>query len=341
MNGKFHTNNTGITIIPSARKGIHSHCTTCLAKRIGDMGKYGVETKRNNRNSHLSHHQNPSSLQDEGRDEVDNVKRDCANQSSPKSNIRNTRKNSIDSMKHIYSDESDDEDTSEEFNSLETLAFTPERARENESNTSNNNNSMIYDEIKFHTDVTNLGQKYKVTDDSILQIQTGISTIFQRQDAGSFIFTYNSQSSHFDPTLFNNFMNDIASTAARYLRNDTDVRNHVIVDSKELEMRVHGELIERYREDVSRTGVMLVKDLDEVPAPLAMAFHYYCDEFNPLIKRSAIFFTLNMAKCSDKKTSHASIEKCLSNKWTTVSKVNIVPLLARIVSIVVDVTSVF
>lgn len=72
----------------------------------------------------------------------------------------------------------------------------------------------------------------------------------------------------------------------------------MIVDSGKLDMRAHGELIERYREDVTKTGVMLVKDIDEVPASLAMAFHYYCDEFNPLIKRSAIFFTLNMARCS-------------------------------------------
>ncbi|CAK1599563.1 unnamed protein product [Parnassius mnemosyne] len=205
----------------------------------------------------------------------------------------------------------------------------------------NQMNLVIYDKNNFENEITYLGEKYKVTDDSILQIQTGISTIFQRQDAGSFIFAYNSQSNNFNPNFLNNFLNDIAIAAAKYLRNDSYVENYVVVDSSNLDMKVHSELIEKYREDVTKTGVMLVKDLDEVPASLAMAFHYYCDEFNPLIKRSAIFFTLNMARCSDQKISHASIEKCLAKKWTVIPKDNIVPLLTRVVSIVVDVASVF
>ncbi|CAG5042013.1 unnamed protein product [Parnassius apollo] len=203
-------------------------------------------------------------------------------------------------------------------------------------------NHVIYDKNNFDNEITYLGGKYKVTDDSILQIRTGISTIFQRQDAGSFIFAYNSQSTNFNPIFLNNFINDIAFAAAKYLRNESYVQNYVVVDSSKIDMKVHSELIEKYREDVAKTGVMLVKDLDEIPAPLAMAFHYYCDEFNPLIKRSAIFFTLDMAKCSDQKISHVSIEKCLAKKWANIiPKDNIVPLLTRVVSIVVDVASVF
>ncbi|XP_068628837.1 uncharacterized protein [Battus philenor] len=197
---------------------------------------------------------------------------------------------------------------------------------------------IIYDRTKFFNDLTYLGQKYKVTDNSLLQIKSGINTIFQNQDAGSFIFAYNSHNSNYDPVFFNNFMDELAQYAARFLRNDTIIQNHVIVDGSKLKMKVHSELIERYQADVTKTGVMLVKDIDEMPSNLAMAFHYYCDEYNPLIKKSAILFTLDMAKCSDPRTSHASIENCLARKWSTIPKDNIIPLLTRVVSIVVDVT---
>lgn len=53
-----------------------------------------------------------------------------------------------------------------------------------------------------------------------------------------------------------------------------------------------------YRDEVDRSGVMLVKELENVPSNLAMAFHYYCDEYNPLVKKSAIFFTMDLANCS-------------------------------------------
>lgn len=72
-----------------------------------------------------------------------------------------------------------------------------------------------------------------------------------------------------------------------------------MVVGSNLDMQEHGELITRYRDDVDRSGVMLVKEIDGVPSELAMAFHYYCDEYEPLVKRSAIFFTLNMANCSN------------------------------------------
>lgn len=83
-----------------------------------------------------------------------------------------------------------------------------------------------------------------------------------------------------------------------FLGNDSEIQNQVIVDSTKLKMKAHSELMERYRNDVTKSGVMLVTDLDKVPSSLAMAFHYYCDEFNPLVKKSAIFFTLDIASCS-------------------------------------------
>ncbi|XP_053600972.1 uncharacterized protein TORIP isoform X3 [Plodia interpunctella] len=204
-------------------------------------------------------------------------------------------------------------------------------------------NSIIYDESGFHTDLSDLGRKYKVTDNTILQVQTGISTIYKRQDAGSFVFAYNSNSDQYDPVQFNKFMNEIAASTARYLRNDSKSVTHIVLDSSAFDMESHSELINKYKDDIDKSGVMLVKELDMVPSKLAMAFHYYCDEYNPLVKRSAIFFTLNMAKCTETTSGLTSIfsqiEKCLKKKWNGgVPQDNIGPLLTRVVASVVDIT---
>ncbi|KAJ8734645.1 hypothetical protein PYW08_013895 [Mythimna loreyi] len=201
-----------------------------------------------------------------------------------------------------------------------------------------------HDKIIFENNMKILQEKYNIDDDSILRLETGISTIFSNMDTGSFIFVYNSKTNNFDLMRFEKFADEVAYTAARFLRNDISSIRHTVVESSNLDMQDHGELISRYRQDVDRSGVMLVKEIDAVPSDLAMAFHYYCDEYDPLVKRSAIFFTLNMANCSntsDSKTMHELIEKCLKRKWKTVPKENMRPLLTRVVDVVIDVTSVF
>ncbi|XP_045761681.1 uncharacterized protein LOC123864942 isoform X2 [Maniola jurtina] len=203
--------------------------------------------------------------------------------------------------------------------------------------------NSIYDKMSFYNDVMDLGEKYKVKDTSILQVRTGIATIFEKQDTGSFIFAYNSKSNNFNPVMFNNFIEDLAATASRYLRNESVHHNAVVVDTVNLKMQTEKEFMNQYEPDVAKTGVMLVKDIDNIPAQLAMAFHYYCDEYSPLVRRSAIFFTLNLARCSnnsDPKSTHEYIEKCLAKKWSAVGEDRIGPLLTRVVNIVVDVTSV-
>ncbi|KAF9416702.1 hypothetical protein HW555_006015 [Spodoptera exigua] len=201
-----------------------------------------------------------------------------------------------------------------------------------------------YDEIKFENNLRNLQLKYNIDDDSILQLKSGISTIISRMDSGSFIFVYNDKKNNFDAVKFGKFTDEIAYTAAKYLRSEMSSIRHTVVESSNLDMHEHGELISRYRDDVNRSGVMLVKEVDAVPSDLAMAFHYYCDEYDPLVKKSAIFFTLNKANCSNtpvSKNTHDFVEKCLKRKWKTVSPENIRPLLTRVVNVIIDLTSAF
>lgn len=204
--------------------------------------------------------------------------------------------------------------------------------------------NVIYDKNRFFNDMVDLGNKYKVNSASIEQVQIGISSILEKEDADSFVFVYDSKCSSFDADEFNKFMNEIAFITSKYLRNETSSVHHTVVDGAALNMRDSSELIDKYSNDLKNTGVMLVKEISSVPSTLAMAFHYYCDEYNPIAKKSAIFLTLDIAKCSigmNNKSSHATIEKCLANKWIGVPSDNMGPLLTRVVSVVVDVTNGF
>ncbi|CAH4015352.1 uncharacterized protein LOC123706863 isoform X2 [Pieris brassicae] len=200
----------------------------------------------------------------------------------------------------------------------------------------------IYDRINFYDDLKSMAQKYKVKPDSMLQVRTGVDTIFQKEDAGSFIFTYDSKS--FDSELFFNFIDNISSASSRYLRNDTKDVQHVVLDSsKVITIKSDVDLIYEFRDNLDKTGVLLVKNIERVPAKLAMAFHYYCDEFNPLVKKSAIFFTLDVSKCKSllgkPSLDHDYIERCLKEIWREVDRDKIAPLLTRVVGVIVDVTN--
>ncbi|XP_050665420.1 uncharacterized protein LOC126965714 isoform X2 [Leptidea sinapis] len=196
-------------------------------------------------------------------------------------------------------------------------------------------------QLNFFNEVESLAREYNVDSESMLQIRSGIRTIFENQDTGSFIFTYDGDSKKFDPRSFDNFMKDITSAVSRYLRNySNDIKQVIFDTSEEISSLSDVDLMRKYRHVVDRVGVLLVKDIDKLPSSLAMAFHYYCDEYNPLVKKSAIFFTINAAQCSippSQKPNHSYIERCLKKRWTSIESDKIGPLLTRVVNVIVDV----
>ncbi|KAL4706877.1 hypothetical protein ACJJTC_010111 [Scirpophaga incertulas] len=199
------------------------------------------------------------------------------------------------------------------------------------------------EENKFYEELFKIRKKYNIEDEQILEIQTGIYTIFEKNDTGSFIFLYDSNNENYDYKKFRNFMKEIATTSAQFLRKNSPTVYPIVIDSSQLNMQSYSELMHKYRDDISKTGVMLINDLEDVPARLAMAFHYFCDEYNPLVPKTAMFFTLNFSKCSyfSEMNSYVSVEKCLASKWNTLPKDNIKPLLARVVNVIIDATGIF
>lgn len=52
----------------------------------------------------------------------------------------------------------------------------------------------------------------------INKIVSGISLVSENQDTASFMFVYNSETTNFATETVNKFVNEVASIAARYLR---------------------------------------------------------------------------------------------------------------------------
>lgn len=74
----------------------------------------------------------------------------------------------------------------------------------------------------------------------------------------------------------------------------------IIIHSTDLEttaiLKDHGNLITEYKDKLSRSQIMTIKDVNELPGQIAQAFHYFCDEYNPVVHRAVIIFTLNISK---------------------------------------------
>lgn len=297
----------------------------------------------------------PSHLDFSSNSEMENIELHLSNVSNSSSNIIRSRSYFDESQNETGSFTTHQEsfyreqETKNSFivqTSIVISAFVMIIFSVNYSNVLNNKNEILpssikYDKNSFNHDMYNLGEKYNVNEDSILQLQTGISSISEKKDTDSFIFVYNSKNMEFDSNAFNEFINEVALVSAKFLRNESSTVRHIVVDTSSLVLQDSAELITKYMDEVAKDGVMLMTKIDSLPSSLAMALHYYCDEYNPLAKKSAIFFTLDLSNCSDQMPTHSHVEKCLASKWKSVPSANIGPLLSRVVSVLIDVTSTF
>ncbi|XP_041973889.1 uncharacterized protein LOC121729438 [Aricia agestis] len=199
-------------------------------------------------------------------------------------------------------------------------------------------NDIFSNDIIFHDHISSLGAKYKVSRDAILRLKVGISTISKNQDAASFMLIYDSRAESFNAQVLFSFVEELALKTVQYLRNNSNSIQNVIVDTDHIETESE---LRALQSEVEKTGVMIVPNINDVPSELAMAFHYYCDEYNPLVKSSAIFFTLDAAACIySKEVTHTFIEKCLLNKWNDIHKDKIGPLLTRVVNVIIDISNI-
>jgi len=99
----------------------------------------------------------------------------------------------------------------------------------------------------------------------------------------------------------------------------------------------YGRIISRYRSNLEKNGVMIVKNLEQVPGLAAQAFHSFCDDYNPVVKKALILFTMKVEKLPEGYPM-LFLEKVLMNLWKELGRDDkFYPLFTRISGTVLSV----
>lgn len=94
----------------------------------------------------------------------------------------------------------------------------------------------------------------------------------------------------------------------------------------------YGILIDRYRPLLEERHVMVVKNLNEIVGSVAQAFHYFCDEYTPLVKKSLILFTIAVNEYEGKPLQQAV--NILERKWKDIDSDKLDALITRVSNMV-------
>jgi len=105
-------------------------------------------------------------------------------------------------------------------------------------------------------------------------------------------------------------------------------------DLESTEMKTdYGVVITKYKNQLRKSGVMLVNDLNKVPTEVAPAFHSFCDVHNPLVDRSIIFLTLQLTRqthSSSNTNTLQLVENYLRSNWSALQSFVLEPLITRV-----------
>ena len=134
-------------------------------------------------------------------------------------------------------------------------------------------------------------------------------------------------------------------TVERMLHNISKYANCVISDcnippitlthedlSRQIFLRDFGKVISRYKSELENKHVMIVKNLDLVPSEVAQAFHTFCDEITPLVRRSLFIFTVSVYSFEER--GMEQVTKILHSKWQNLGTDKLEPLITRVTSVV-------
>uniref|UniRef100_A0A336LD71 CSON008516 protein n=1 Tax=Culicoides sonorensis TaxID=179676 RepID=A0A336LD71_CULSO len=143
-----------------------------------------------------------------------------------------------------------------------------------------------------------------------------------------FLFVYS------DKNLAKNVINRLIERVNLCL---DSIGGFLTITSQELQsqkvIKDYGTLIDKYKPILENKRVMLVEDVQLIPAAVAPAFHVFCDTSSPVVKKSAIIFTLHADEDQIPKVKNELydyVENRLSELWKDgVHKDKIQPLITR------------
>lgn len=190
--------------------------------------------------------------------------------------------------------------------------------------------------VKFqHCDqfVTELRPKYPTIDPMLwttLNVSVNRALYRKPGEPSTFIFLYDSSS------VQKALVEDVIEITSRCFDETQPIRlTNADFETPEIAAD-YGAFLQQYKRPLEERGIMVVQNLDQVPAKAARALFTICDSYGPLVERAVIFFTIDISQrqreVSDSDQSPTEMaENLLRDQWRNGLKGDtLVPLLVRL-----------
>ncbi|KAF5294609.1 hypothetical protein FQR65_LT10715 [Abscondita terminalis] len=164
-------------------------------------------------------------------------------------------------------------------------------------------------------------------------ISSGIHEVKVLKKPSVFLLLYNYEAS----TTIDLFIHAVSRYASSILNEDSN-NEAIILSSSNLNTvkakSDYGYIISKYKPELEKRSIMIVKNLDKIPGAVAQAFHSICDEFTPLVGKSLIIFTMQVKSTTTNKSDFEIVEDILKRSWRELDDDIFYPLFTRITSII-------
>lgn len=189
--------------------------------------------------------------------------------------------------------------------------------------------------VKFqHCDqfVTELRPKYPTIDPILwttLNVSVNRALYREPGEPSTFIFLYDSSS------VQETLVEDVIVITSRCFKETRPIRlTNADFETPEIAAD-YGAFLQQYKPLLEERGIMVVQNLDQVPAKAARALFTICDSYGPLVERAVIFFTIDISQRravsgSDQSPTEIA-ESLLRDQWRNGLKGDtLIPLLVRL-----------
>ncbi|KAJ8932640.1 hypothetical protein NQ318_015990 [Aromia moschata] len=171
-------------------------------------------------------------------------------------------------------------------------------------------------------------------EDFWLSLGLNIDEILKFNQPKTFLFLYSEESEK----TTNRIINEVSKIAVCSLTNCSAAP--VIFEGNDLNsleiLDDYGKIISDVKRKLEESGVMVIKNLEIVSGKSAPAFHSFCDEYNPLVNKALLIFTM---KIKDNNSDIKFVEKYLRNQWRDVKDDHFYALFTRISSNILPIRS--
>jgi len=338
--------------LPSGRKPIHPEGSISpipIAKRkLRSAGSKAQQVRENNKNQEsdneeeLEHSWN--TLEDERRNRII---LECSSNSSTSnvsysqqhsSNLKTISRTPHNSKSFSRSNISQHESVSNGFASITAIGIAVTLIAALAAFTVGNINSVLPNTtVPKIISIEELKQHYPLQlEDTWIALESGIDEITSFNKPSVFLLLYKNEA---DRTV-NKLLASIGKYATCNLNGNCETQP-IILRSSDLSTADlksdYGHVINKYKPELEKRAVMIVKNLDKVPGEVAQAFHSMCDEYTPLVDRTAFFFTMKVDSLENSETDLQLVEDILRRNWNDLEDDIFYPLFTRISSMVLKV----